>query len=170
MVSVVQHCTVLKSLVYCGSNCLDLVRFSVNFQCSPTRSNPHQKAFRVMNQFKPEKKRWTDGCLMNNWYGKLNHLSWDDRFLSSRLYLNRKTYPSLLWIDLNDDKPSLFLTEIFQQQGIQLKRRGKRQQWFYGYRGGGGCLAHRKHTCFPPSSHGFETWLCCYFFSLLLTL
>ena len=33
-----------------------------------------------------------------------------------------------------------------------------------------GCLAQRKYPCFPPSSPGFESWLCWDFLSLLLSL
>ena len=34
----------------------------------------------------------------------------------------------------------------------------------------GGCVAQRKHSCFPPSSPGFESQLCRDFFSPLLKL
>ena len=34
----------------------------------------------------------------------------------------------------------------------------------------GACIAQRKHSCFPPSSLGFESWLCQDFFSLLFSL
>ena len=32
-----------------------------------------------------------------------------------------------------------------------------------------GCVAQRKHFCFPPSSPGYESQLCCDFISLLLS-
>ena len=54
--------------------------------------------------------------------------------------------------------------------GMRHRHRWQHHVWCKERLSFGGCIAQRNHSCFPPSSPGFKSWLRQDFFSLLLSL